>query len=184
MLQAIKIIGCGAVYFLVVYLLVIRRQARPILPWTLCILSQVCCAVFFYDMVDISKRLFPPESYGYLGTALPSAILCFGNLLLIFHLFGSVMDRLEEKDAAADEEESDFRVVPLPTDITLNESLTVTAEEEAAPDITMDFIEKMIGEGRRDEALKYLKMLAYYGKDEQTRMDASLKMAELGKVEG
>lgn len=184
-MTAIKIIACGAVYFLVVFLLVIRRQARPALPWAVCIMSQVLCAVFFYDMTDFFKALFPPETFGYLGTGLPSGILCFGNLILIFVMFGPVMDRLSQKDEEdlPEADENDFRVVPLPTDITLNPSLAASAQEDSAPDVTMEFIEKMIADGRREEALKYLKMLAYYGKDEQTRMDASLKMAELNRVE-
>lgn len=183
-MTTIKIIGCGAVYFLTIYLFVIRRQVRPILPWSVCILSQVLCSVFFYDMVDISKQIFPAETYGYLGTALPSGILFFGNMILIFVMFGPVIDRLQRKEEGKTAEESDFRVVPLPSDITLNPDLTADVSEEKTPDVTMEFIENMINEGRKDEALKFLKMLAYYGKDEQTRMDASLKMAELNRMEG
>ena len=177
MIQLAKILGCGIVYFLVVYLFVIRREARPIIPWAVCIISQVVCFVFFQDIMAYCKSVLPDP----FGMVLPSATICFGNLALIITMFGPVLDRIKEKSEGPEQEETEFRVAPLPNAMKQNAEQIAGKQNDDDED-SLAFIQKMIAEGRKDEALKYLKMLAYYGKDEQSRAEAAKMIAELNTV--
>lgn len=182
MLEAAKIIGCGIIYFLVVYLLVIRREARPILPWTVCIAVQSISTVFFYKIVGVVKGFLPEEQYGSLGMVIPSAMLFAVNIAVIFIMFGPVMNKIQNKNTTAVANEEEFRVAPLASVMSRNEPQPAAAGG-ISPDITIAFIRKMIAEGRKEEALKYLKMLAYCGKDEQSRKEAANMITELKATE-
>ena len=175
--EILKIIGCGVIYFLIVYLFVIRREAQPVIPWTVCILTQVTSTVFFQRAVSLFKTFLPEDRFGSLGMVIPSAILCVGNFAVIFLMFGKYMSKLEEKNSERHEAPDNIRVAPLPSVMPLGTENKNDAESDA--DITIDYIEKMIAEGRKDEAMKYLKMIAYYGKDEQSRSEALSLIASL-----
>lgn len=178
MIEVLQIVACGVIYFLVVYLFVIRREARPILPWTVCIATQVVSTVFFQDAKEwVMENVFPPEEYGNLGMVIPSALLLVVNLTVIFIMFGNVMTKIKSKDIETATVEEEFTITPLPS--VMSENVGVKAEEKSEEDDTLAFIEKMISEGRRDEAVKYLKMLAYYGKDEASRAEASKLLDQL-----
>ena len=176
-MQLLQILACGVIYFLIIYLFVIRREARPIIPWVVCILTQVVSIVFFYDVVALFKSFLPEEQYGSLGMVIPSALLCAVNLTVIFIMFGRVMDNINKKDAEPVRKEEKIRIAPLPS--VVNQNAVREEKNDSESDITIPFIEKMIAEGRKDEALKYLKMLAYYSKDEQTKKEASELIAKL-----
>ncbi len=178
MLEFAQIIACGLVYFLVVYWFVIRREARPILPWAVCIIVQVVCFVFFQDIMAFGKSVLP----GQLGMVLPSAFICVGNILLIIAMFGPVLTMLENKHKVEEREEKEFFVAPIPKALNNNAAQLNDSKNGGEGDITIDFIKKMIAEGRKDEALKYLKMLAYYSKDEQTRAEAAKLITELNST--
>lgn len=182
MVQTLKILGCGVVYFLVVYLFVIRRESRPILPWIVCILAQVIGTVFFFDIKEWFLTFLPAEQYGSLAMVIPSAVLCFGNLALIFFMFGKVLNNINEKNAEVVETRQDFRIAPLPPSFSAGAENVSASDGET--DITIDFIRKMIADGRREEALKYLKMFAYYGKDDASRAEAKKLIDELNTAEG
>ena len=178
MKTVIQIIACGIIYFLVVYLFVIRREARPIVPWSVCITSQVVCAVFFYNIVDFVKGFLPEERFGSLGMVIPSALMCTWNLLLIYIMFGRYMKPPKDDEPERASVNEKFRVAPLPV-INAGGEASEAGEDGG---VTIAFIEDMIADGRRDEAVKYLKMLAYYGKDDQSRAEAKRMMAELNEA--
>ncbi len=186
MIEVIKILGCGVVYFLVVYLFIIRREARPIIPWSVCIASQVVCATLFDRIKGLARMLLPEAEFGSLSMVVSSAFLCLGNLILIFIMFGPVMNSIMGKNREnTQRKDEEIVVAPLSSVINMNPGQTAAggAPEAAGDDITLDFIEMMIREGRRDEALRYLKMLAYYGKDEQSRSGALKMIDELTRAE-
>ena len=142
-----------------------------------CILTQVISIVFFYDVVALFKSFLPENKYGSLGMVIPSALLCIVNLSVIFIMFGRVMDNINKKDSEPVRKEEKIRIAPLPSTADRNAEREEKSSSES--DITIPFIEKMISEGRRDEALKYLKMLAYYSKDDQTKQEASQLIEKL-----
>ncbi len=174
MISWIKVILCGIIYFLVVYLFIIRREARPIVPWTVCIISQVICAVFFYNLKDYCSAVLPAP----FGMVVPSAILCFGNIGLILLMFGHVMTVMAKKTAEPVKRE-EIRVAPITVAPMTANRQKPAAEDDGDAAITISYIRKMIADGRRDEAYKFLKMLAFYGGDEQTRAEASELLAQL-----
>ena len=184
MIDVVKILACGVVYFLGVYLVMIRRESQPVTPWLVCISAQVLCSVFFDRLKGFFNGIFSQMGIGNenLGMVVASAILFFGNMILIFIMFGVFMSKkkAESNDIARRQEE--FRVAPvniLATPVPDGQ----TAKSEVKTDITLDFIKKMIADGRTEEAKKYLKMLAYYGKDEQAKLEASALLANLTRTE-
>ncbi len=189
MIEFLKIVGCGIVYFLVVYLFVIRRESGPIIPWSVCIASQVVGTVLFMDIKEyVMAHILPPERFGNLGMVIPSACLCFGNAALIFVMFGIVLPKITAKKSSfsGNTKREEIRVAPLSSVIgTGAESVGArnSQESDEDADITIDFIRTMISQGRSEEARKYLKMLAYYGKDDATRKEAKELIAELGAAE-
>ncbi len=180
-MEILKIVACGVVYFLVVYLLVIRREARPIIPWAVCIASQVICSVFFYNLVDFFKRILPEEEYGNLGMVIPSGILCFGNLILIFVMFGIFMNSKQEKNTDLSKKAESFTAAPLANVLDMDSEKNESSVFSGKADVTMEYIRRMLADGRRDEAMKYLRMLAYYGKDEQAKAEAVRLMATINQ---
>ena len=178
MLEFAQIVACGLLYFLVVYWFVIRRDARPIIPWAVCIITQVVCFVFFQEIMAFGKSVLP----GQLGMVLPSAVICFGNILLIIAMFGPVLDYMENKNKVEEHEEKEFFVAPIPKAINGGDEQINVEKNNEDGDISIAYIEKMFAEGRKDEGLKYLKMLAYYSSDEKTRAEAAKMLAELNTV--
>ncbi len=182
----ILVIALGAVYYLIVYLAV-RRGGRPIIPWMVSVLAQVVSAVFYLPLsrriADFLAPLAPTA--GYVVAALILIALNYVIIVLSFKYLKPKRPNFEDMEA----EMQDFELKPIETVpssefIRKVENATSSVVEEDTKDDrnnekVMEEIDGMIASGSMDDAVRYLKMVAYYGSNEELSNRAKEKLAEL-----
>ena len=191
------------VYFLIVYLTAVRRNGQRVLPWLLLIIVQTASVYFFRPLRlrFLGVSLFAGASLTLVtcATAAVLLVLNFLIILLINRVFAPE-DALAEDDfnldadditvGDKDGEELEFR---LPVNLSKpawepigNDAALTVAErisEEMNTDQLLETVQMRIDAGETEEAIKYLRMVAFFEKDGEAVQKAKAMLAELQKQE-
>lgn len=177
------------VYVLVVYLIAVRMQGQKPLPWLLLILVQ---AASIYHFKTLCRHISQIDFFTHLSEtgirAMTSGILVAVNIFLILLMNFIFCPRESKKNNSEEFKFTAEDIPPIryntekPSTINWDEAKTTTREE--IPNITasesshttnsdgdkheletLDSIHKLINDGKKEEAIKYLRMAVMFGKD-------------------
>ena len=188
------------VYFLLVYLLPVRRGRQPLLLWLLLIMVQAASVFCFRTLCIFACRIpflagFADDARQYMVAGSLAAI----NLLLIF-LLNLAFHRktystaTDGSDVEVDVNDIQLNFAPEPRREPARESVHGSAQEQSAfsdTDFTaeplpasdvdeaelFDSVQNMIDSGQINEAAKLLRVLAFFGTNSSS-MERANKMLQ------
>ncbi len=188
----IKFFALVFVYFLIIYLVAIRRKNQSLLVWLFLILQQAASLYYFQTFYSHLRLIpfFAPFS-DTVCTAVTAGFLVLINSFVIL-LVNFVMQKKER--ASVEHINAEVRVEDIP--------ITTSAREETPPLSGINFsreeppvqprqvfdedekkifasINDLIEKGQKEEAVKYLRMVAYFGTNEQSMNQAKQMLNEL-----
>lgn len=174
------------VYFLLVYLLPVRRGRQPLLLWLFLILVQAASVFYFRTLCSYAYHIpFLAEFTDDIRQYIVVGILIVMNLILIF-LLNLAFHKKVDNDAT-DSSEVEMDIDNLQLNFTQepvqhqddSSNVLFTPETLSSPNVDevefFDSIQTMINSGQTDEATKYLRMVAFFGTN-KSLMDRAEKM--------
>lgn len=188
----IKFLALVFVYFLIIYLVAIRRKNQSLPVWLFLILLQAS-SVYYFQMFYSCMRLIPfltPFS-DTVCIAVTAGFLVLLNSFVI--LFVNFFMRKKER-ASVEHINAEVRVENIPITTGVKEETTPLSginfsreEPPVQPTQVFDEDEKkifasindLIEKGQKEEAVKYLRMVAYFGTNEQAMNQAKQMLNEL-----
>lgn len=198
----VKFAAYVLVYFLIIYMTAIRRGGQPLLPWILLIVVQAL-SVFYFETVFLFIRQLPflmqqTNQFCQIVTIVILALLNFLLIILVNLLF-------ERKNAISEEQEFwvDVDEVPIMSmDFEKNKKSSQNSDaeefqvdiplspvEEPPDDLNIDDetvlekIQELIEGGNREDAIRYLRMVVYFGKNETIMEQAKQMLTEVQEQE-
>lgn len=188
------------VYFLIVYLIAIRRKGQKLLPWLFLILAQAASVSYFNLLCSYAKGIPLISMYSEtIIMAIVGGALAAVNLLLIllvnlafiqkggneaaqadFHIDVSDIPEINHSEVTAATNPAPQNPILAEKDVpfpfsTGQTSVGTAADEE---DIFIS-IQGLIEEGQTEEATKYLRMVLMFEKNTEAIQKAERMLAEI-----
>lgn len=184
MSEYVNFLGIVLVYFLVVYLTAIRRGGQPMLPWIFLILLQAASLYYYeyaYEYVRNLPFLLQQPQIVCQGVTIGALVVV--NILMILLLNLTTADR--KKGADSQEFTLSSEEIPPITTIEQNPAfrqetqqedwqIGIAPEEstETSANLNLDdetifkTIASLIDGGNQEAAIKYLRMVVFFGKND------------------
>lgn len=197
----INFVALVLVYFLLVYLFAIRRGGHKPLPWIVLILTQAASAYYFQTLCVYSARLpFLAQCSETVVMAVTGGVLALLNFLLILLinlLFSPRQKEAERQEFQLSPEdipvadggaagpanppsrEPSPSVLDVPISFATEPAQTLGADSSLDESSIFGSIHRQIEAGQYDEAAKYLRMVAMFGKDPTAIQKAEQMLAEI-----
>lgn len=198
----VKFAAYVLVYFLIIYMTAIRRGGQPLLPWILLILVQAVSA-FYFETIFLFIRQLPffmqqTNRFCQIVTIVGLALLNFLLIILVNLLFERKNVISEEREFSVDVDEVpimplDFEKETKPLQNSGTEEFQVDIPlspiGEPPDDLNIDDetvlekIQELIDSGNREDAIRYLRMVVYFGKNVSIVEQAKQMLTEVQEQE-